>query len=235
MGAYVRAYLKTASSRHLFIHGAFSGATCGSASSRRRRQHRQRRRHQHHLGRHAFRRTDRRIGPLRIHPAGPAQRCRSARRRSQRHPCAFAPLDRRHLDFGRLRHHQRLHRCRSRRRRPPLGYPRARRGHAERRPYGHDEFERHEQPDEPRRHQPARQLGRLRRRDHARAIPLPQQRADRNVGRRAVWLQGADRQHQPARQFRPAVSRPNFSRARARGTACSAPPSPSAPAAGRST
>ena len=58
---------------------------------------------------------------------------------------------------------------------------------------GIDEHERHEQPDEPRRHQPARQLGGLRRRDHARAIPLPQQRADRNVGRRAVRLQGADR------------------------------------------
>jgi hypothetical protein len=30
---------------------------------------------QHHLGRHALRGTDRRIGTLRIHPARPALRC----------------------------------------------------------------------------------------------------------------------------------------------------------------
>ena len=45
---------------------------------------------------------------------------------SQRHARAFDPLDRRRLDFGRLWHHQRLHGCRSRRRRPALGYQRTR-------------------------------------------------------------------------------------------------------------
>ena len=109
------------------------------------------------------------------------------------------------------------------------------RGHAERRPHERNGRHEHERLDEPQWHHRARQLLGLQRRHPARAVSLPPERGDRPRGRGAVRLQGADRQHPRARQPRPICSKPNSSRALAHSTGSSAPRSPSASAAGRST